>query len=396
MQLEILPAKKGDCLMLHFGDTNAPRLAVIDGGPGGVYGKHLLPRLEEIRAERGLGEEDSLPIDLLMVSHIDDDHINGILALAREMDTARAEARPQAYKVRRLWHNSFEDLVATSIAHTRSAMTAAFGPASVGGAALYDLPIEHDAKMVLASLGQGHDLRGLAEALGWPINPTFKDRLVTASAAKVVTKMVEGVTLTVVGPLAPEIDALRAAYQEWLAEQAAKRKAGKAMPAAFSDRSVPNLSSIVVVVEDGKRRMLLTGDARGDKIMDGLKQAKLLPAKGKAHFDILKMPHHGSSRNIAPDFFERLHAETYVFSGDGEHGNPDRQTIEMLFAARPEGGYSLRFTYPIAAIDKERKKDAAKHGETFSPAKDALASLLAGNMPPGVSIHMQDGKPAII
>lgn len=34
--------------------------------------------------------------------------------------------------------------------------------------------------------------------------------------------------------------------------------------------SVANLSSVVVLAAVGKKRMLLTGDARGDKILEGL------------------------------------------------------------------------------------------------------------------------------
>ena len=40
--------------------------------------------------------------------------------------------------------------------------------------------------------------------------------------------------------------------------------------AAFSDSSVANLSSIVVLAECGGKTMMLTGDARGDDIISGV------------------------------------------------------------------------------------------------------------------------------
>ena len=43
--------------------------------------------------------------------------------------------------------------------------------------------------------------------------------------------------------------------------------------------------------------MLLTGDVRGDHVVSGLQRANLLPG-GKAHVDILKIPHHGSDRTV--------------------------------------------------------------------------------------------------
>ena len=50
--LDVLRARKGDCLMLHYGSQDEPRLIMIDGGPRGVYEPHLKPRLEEIKKAR--------------------------------------------------------------------------------------------------------------------------------------------------------------------------------------------------------------------------------------------------------------------------------------------------------------------------------------------------------
>ena len=47
--LDVVRARKGDCLILHYGSEDDPRLMLIDGGPRGVYGPHLKPRLEEIK-----------------------------------------------------------------------------------------------------------------------------------------------------------------------------------------------------------------------------------------------------------------------------------------------------------------------------------------------------------
>ena len=81
--LDVRRARKGDCLLLHFGSKNEPGLVMIDGGPKSVYQPQLKPRLERIKAARRLTEQESLLVDLLMVSHVDDDHIQGILELTR-------------------------------------------------------------------------------------------------------------------------------------------------------------------------------------------------------------------------------------------------------------------------------------------------------------------------
>jgi len=127
-----------------------------------------------------------------------------------------------------------------------------------------------------------------------------------------------------------------------------------------------------VLAEAEGKRILLTGDARGDKILEGLEHAGVLKPKGTLHVDVLKMPHHGSDRNVAPAFFERIIADHYVFSGDGEHGNPERETLEMLRQARGDASYTIHLTYPIDDIDttrkaeweKERRKEVARQRTT--------------------------------
>ncbi len=57
--LEALRARFGDSLILHSGSKAKPQLTVIDGGPPGVYGDALQPRLEALRAERKLGGGDA-------------------------------------------------------------------------------------------------------------------------------------------------------------------------------------------------------------------------------------------------------------------------------------------------------------------------------------------------
>jgi hypothetical protein len=101
-----------------------------------------------------------------------------------------------------------------------------------------------------------------------------------------------------------------------------------------------------------------------------LRLTKLLGKKAsdRLHVDILKVPHHGSANNVELAFFKKVTADHYVFSGNGEHGNPERETIEMLLAARPTATFTMHFTYPIDEIDvareadwkKERDKEIAK------------------------------------
>lgn len=51
-------------------------------------------------------------------------------------------------------------------------------------------------------------------------------------------------------------------------------------------------------------------------------------------------------------------ADTYVFSGDGKHGNPERATLEWLTDARgSDAEYVIYLTYSVASIDEKREED---------------------------------------
>ena len=187
--LEVLRAKYGDSLLLHYGTKTKPRLAVIDGGPPGVYNDALKPRLDEIRKERKLGEETPLDVELMMVSHIDEDHIAGILQLVQKIKDLRDSKQPVPWKIQRFWHNSFDDILGNddvSVASAASRMSTA----SIGGM------LRHEGSLVLASVGQGRELRKGLDALGLGGNPPFGG--LVRSGHKKIT--LGNLKLTVVAP----------------------------------------------------------------------------------------------------------------------------------------------------------------------------------------------------
>lgn len=354
--LDVRRARKGDCLLLHFGTRTKPGLVVIDGGPADVYLPSLKPRLDAIKTARRIGAEAPLPVDLLMVSHIDDDHIRGVQELLAALVESKSARQPLAFKIASFWHNTFDDIIGNDPKELLAAVTGTFGAASLAGEPDTE-GLDASAAMVLASVRQGVRVRDDARKLALRINPQFKGKLVMASADAKPVEMGKGLIFRVAGPMKPELEALQAEHDAFLEAQAVRTKAALA---SFTDTSVPNLSSIVLLAEVKGKRMLLTGDARGDKILEGLELVGLLQPGGTIHVDVLKMPHHGSDRNMEQVFLERVHADHYVFSGDGEHGNPERAVMEMLERARPDAAYAIHLTYPLDEIDAGRKRDWEK------------------------------------
>lgn len=360
--LEVRRARKGDCLLLHFGTPAEPGLIVIDGGPSAVYKPHLRPRLIQLRAARDNGDEP-LSIDLVMVSHVDDDHIQGILDMTKEL----VEAPLPFARVTELWHNTFDTLIGNDPAELTAGVHA-FGVASVAAGSMPEELAESFQEVsereiaitgakVLASIAQGHQLRLDADKLNIGCNVGFEAELVMAASEPVALAGSDVLTMHVVGPRKDELNALQKKHDDWLK---ALKKAGKKPPqalAAYLDESVQNLSSIVGLVECKGKTILLTGDARGDNILAGLEAHGLLNPGETLNVDVLKVPHHGSANNLDDDFFERIIADHYVFSGNGEHGNPERESIEMLLNARAEEPFTIHLTYPLKEIDSARAKD---------------------------------------
>jgi beta-lactamase superfamily II metal-dependent hydrolase len=371
--LDVRRARKGDCLILHYGSKDDPGLALIDGGPSNVYKPHLKPRLAEIRKARGLAPAAPLPVDMLMVSHIDDDHINGVLELTKELIETQG---PLPLKIKGLWHNTFDDIIGNDPKELTAAVTAQFGPASLAGEPDVE-GLDPDAAKVLASVSQGFRLRDDAKALKLRINPEFKGELILAKKKAKPIDVGKGLKITVIGPMHDEVVELQKDHDTFLEKQ--EKKSGAL--ASFTDTSVANLSSVVVLAKFGKKRILFTGDARGDKVLEGLELTGLLKADGKStfHVDVLKGPHHGSDRNVDPIFFRRITADHYVFSGNGEHGNPERETLQMLLDERGDAKYTVHLTYPVDEIDVERKKEAKKKGKPWSPKKQGLVAFFDAN-----------------
>lgn len=88
------------------------------------------------------------------------------------------------------------------------------------------------------------------------------------------------------------------------------------------DTSVSNQASIVFTFEYGECRLLFTGDAWSNHIQGG-------------HFDFVKLPHHGSARNLSDDMIRRLDTDTFLICADGT-SHPNKLTVAKLLKLKEE------------------------------------------------------------
>src|SRR4051812_42909321 len=99
--VEIFPAGVGDALLLRcVSGKERPVNILVDGGVRATYERHLAKRLQELGAQ---GER----LDLVVVTHIDTDHIGGILKLLRANGSA---ASPAVIEICDIWHNGYRHL----------------------------------------------------------------------------------------------------------------------------------------------------------------------------------------------------------------------------------------------------------------------------------------------
>jgi beta-lactamase superfamily II metal-dependent hydrolase len=377
--LEALQAAHGDALLLHYGQAHSPMLAVVDAGPSGIYRDSVRPRLEQIRAHRAPGA--TMTIDFVVVSHIDDDHIHGITDLTKELVAAAGAPGDPPFAITNLWHNAFTDVVDDDDVSGVAAAVATASLESDGHASgLAGAASSLETALVLASVGQGDQLRRDADRLS--LNRNDGKKLLVAPAK---TDMGHGLKVTIVGPLKDQLEALQ---REW--DKSIKRKKGTAHEqaaavAAYVDDSIPNLSSIVLLLELHGKRMLLTGDARGDFVLAGLKATGHL--KKTLHLDVLKVPHHGSNRDVEKAFFKQVTADHYVISANGKYGNPDTETLEMLAAARGDARFTIHLTNHKGERGLRKRLDAFYKKALAAGAKFKLVYL---GEPDPIRIELRD------
>ena len=324
IELDVLPAGYGDALVVTYGigDSGATHTIVIDGGP---------PEAEPLAAIAARLHE--LPtIDLLVVTHIDVDHVGGMVRLLT--DTAIAS------KVKAVWFNSYKhleraadwlggvdgELLTTAILDLEVPWNAGFaGPvdpaADVGGP-------------VLVPPGTGTlpqvPLPGGATAILLSPGPKELTKL-----RPVWAKAVEAAGL-VAGRGSRRESARQVRPGDWLGATDLHRLAATSTP---KDRKPPNGSSIAFILCWGSLRLLLGGDAHAGVLEAGLQ--RLIDAgdevvDGRVRVHACKLPHHGSDANLTAGVVAKLACGDWIVSSNGDRfSHPDDVALARVIVGSP-------------------------------------------------------------
>ena len=77
-RIEMLPARQGDALWIEYGSDAGLRRVLIDAGTPGAW--------EAVRARIARLPPAERRLELLVVSHIDNDHIGGVLPMLEDAE----------------------------------------------------------------------------------------------------------------------------------------------------------------------------------------------------------------------------------------------------------------------------------------------------------------------
>lgn len=320
MKIHTIQAKHGDCFIVEYGKTRKKKFILIDGGPQTVYKNYLRTNLEKIVKKKGY-------LDTVILSHVDQDHVFGLLDLMKELLTQKSKRKKQFIEIKELWHNSF-DLTIDPKNNIGKKIISIYS-SSKSKKSLYNTGL------AAKSIPQGNKLKKYAEKLLIPSNTIFKKGIISVeNHRKTITK--QDIKITIVGPTNANFKELRDEWISWLKKLKKKPNSKKSKDFDDPDDSVPNLSSVMFLIKTGRKKILFTGDGRSDHLLQGLKSQKLLNSKGKIHVNLLKIPHHGSDRNVTVDFFKKVTADGYIISADGSNSNPDFPTLQAIVKSAKE------------------------------------------------------------
>lgn len=340
----MFPASEGDCFLITYGEEGSLKRVLVDGGRKATY-KILLDHLPA--SERAL--------ELMVISHVDRDHIEGALELLLDEDAG--------FEFEDIWFNAYRHLNWT--------------------------PGLEDFGAV-----QGEKLGRAIERRNLPWNKAFGGAPVRIeNGMPIVKELAGGLKLTLLSPDAAKLLALEPV---WEAECAAagldprevnpsedERRAvtspdeaietfgstleETAAEATREDSAIPNGSSIAFIVDYDGKRVLFAADAHPGLVVQSLKAlGEPLPID----FDLVKLSHHGSQANTTPALVGAIRSARFLVSTNGSYfGHPDDSAIARVLVTRMDEPKTLIFNYAQAKTtpwdQSATRKTKYNYGCTF-------------------------------
>jgi hypothetical protein len=374
-RIEMLPAAHGDSLWIEYGSGRDVHRILIDGGPA-----HAYPALRQRILHLPAGERR---FDLLVITHIDADHIEGIIRLLLD-----AEALDCHFD--RIWFNGrdqldavpdpagaplgglqgeylgmliadYEQRTGTQVWNLGFAKRLAAIDRKAAALPVVELP--GDCRLTLLS----PDFDRLLDLKDNWAKELKAARMGSGNIAQLRQRLADSRSLRPLGDVLgaeDDFDFDLPASDETDIDLADTLGRGTGEPGADApfggDTSRANGSSIALLLEypatKPEVRFLLAGDAWASVLETSL--TGLLAPGARLAVDGFKLPHHGSVANISETLLGKLKCSNYLVSTNGAiFGHPHARCVELLLKAHAaQGKPRLHFNYLVASTEAWSKK----------------------------------------
>ena len=323
--IEMLPARNGDSLWVEYGDQERPSRFLIDGGISSTFNiiEEKIHRIAEV--------EGICKLELLVVTHIDADHIEGVVRLLGKPSLP--------LEIGDIWFNGAEHLPDDS---------------------------EQPENEFLGAT-QGEFLSALIRERRLPWNQAFGGKTIfVPDTGRLPRKTLPGgMQLTLLSPRLPELVTLSKEWDKVLEEKGlqgatqeevleALKKDRKLRPddeflsgmdvetllvkREKFDSSEANGSSIALIAEFDGKSCLLAGDAYSTVLQEGAQRAAAEVGVEKIRLDAHKVAHHGSGKNIHNALFESMVCHRLLVSTNGSRfKHPDAVAVARMVGGKWRG-----------------------------------------------------------
>ena len=292
IKFEFLEAGYGDSILISTDDgTNI----LIDGGLVPTY-KVIKKRVNKLKKKNEL--------DLVVLTHIDNDHICGLISLIREKNKI---------KINKLWFNSANLKVSKESSEKAGGQAIYFEKLIKDNNISYsnDIYLEHNSKSYNINEIELNLLSPMLEDVE-ELNKNWVDKDATDCSGRKKEKKAQ---LTIDTRKMEEV------------EHDFSMELHNGMT---QNNTLENESSIAFILKYQEKKFLFLADANIDIINQNLKRlgySKNNPLK----IEFVKLSHHGSQNNINHEFLELVDTEKYMTLTNGKKfKHPSKETLSLI------------------------------------------------------------------
>lgn len=344
LRIEMLPAIQGDALWIEYGNANDMNRILIDGGPIGAYAA-LDGKLKTL-------PEGDKRVELLVITHVDTDHIEGIIRLLAD------KRNKWLIEPDDIWFNGWRHLKESEMLGGREGD---FLSALISRRAFDEWNKAFNRKAVVVEPDKPLPVVVLKDRMKLTLlspDPRSLQDMADKWAEKVEKFGLEP------GDLDKAWEQLVDTTKYRVAEGVlgGTEDFGKSLAKQLKvDQSLANGTSIAFLAEFEGKSCLFLGDAHADFICQSLR--RLIPAgQERLKVDAVKMSHHGSKANISEDLMKLVDARHFLVSTNGAiHNHPDKAAIEAVLQWSVQDptlwfNYALQQNASWAKVPKEVKR----------------------------------------